>query len=39
MFKNDFFLCVKQVQFKCVSSQAQVNNPDYNILNTVNHQN
>ena len=31
MFKKDFFLCIKNVQLKYVSSKAQINNTDYNI--------
>ena len=38
MFKKDLFLCVKHVQLKYVSSKAQINNTDYNILNTVSYQ-
>ena len=38
MFKKDFFLCIKNVQLKYVSSKAQINNTDYHNLNTVTHQ-
>ena len=40
MSRNDFFLFVKHVQLTYVSSMAQINNTDCNIiLNTVTHQN
>ena len=35
MFKKDFFLCIKNVQLKYVSSKAQINNTDYNINDNI----
>ena len=36
MFKKDFFLCIKNVQLKYLSSKAQINNTDYNISDNSN---